>query len=191
MIGADGSAQVPGQYESAARGKRHPRRGQFMNPATRTTTPRNAMRVATVFTAAAAAAVAFAPGAMAGTGHTPTQNHLTPAGGKTRAATPDLHSGSIRSAGCTTNTWLHIQYASPPFRTLCKAFGFRGVMSPDSAVSMSAQCGGNNSGDIYYGGGEVLAYGPGTTYRTFSPHKIVSLVSISTWHGTDKCAWPR
>jgi hypothetical protein len=160
-----------------------------MNAATRTTTSRKAMRVATVFTGAAAAAVAFAPGALAAPGHVPTQGHTARPSGKTQV--PDVHSGSIRSAGCTTNTWLHIQYSST-FRTLCKAFGFKGRMTPASSpLGMEAQCGGNNYGTLYYSGNKTIGFGPGTTYRTFNPKRYVSEVAIYRWAGTDKCKWPR
>jgi hypothetical protein len=149
------------------------------------------MRVATVFTGAAAAAVAFTPGAMAATGHTPAEGHPARATGTTHTTGPDVHSKSIRSAGCTTNTWLHIQYSST-FRTLCKAFGFKGRMTPaHEPLAMNAQCGGNNYGVIYYGGNKTVTFGPGTTYRTFNSFRYVSEVAISRWNGTDECAWPR
>jgi hypothetical protein len=144
------------------------------------------MRVATVFTGAAAAAVAFAPGAMAAPGHTQAPGHPARAAGKARALAPD-----IRSSGCTTNTWLHVEYFSP-FRELCKAFGFAGKMTPLGApLEMSAQCGGNNFGTIFWSGGRRTTYGPGTTYREFPIVESVSAVSITHWQGTDKCAWPR
>jgi hypothetical protein len=156
-----------------------------------TTTSRKAMRVATVFTGAAATAVAFAPVAMAATGQATPHGHPAQAAGTNHTVRPDVHSGSIRSTGCTTNTWLHVQYESV-FRTLCKAFGFKGRMTPASSpLVTSAQCGGNNYGVLYYSGNKHITFGPGTTYRTFNPTKNISEVAISRWNGTDKCAWPR
>jgi hypothetical protein len=147
------------------------------------------MRVATVFTGAAATAVAFAPGAMAATGHATAQDHPARAAGTNQTMGPDFHSKSIKSAGCTTNTWLHVQYTSV-FRTLCKAFGFKGRMTPASSpLAMNAQCGGNNYGTLFYSSGKTVGYGPGTTYRNIT--RNVSEVSIYKWNGTDKCAWPR
>jgi hypothetical protein len=160
-----------------------------MNAATRKTTSRQAMRVATVFTGAAAAAVGFAPAALAAPGHAAAQDHPARATGKAQAMRPDK--GSIRSAGCTTNTWLHIEYHSI-FRVLCKQFGFAGKLTYPyslSLLAMSAQCGGNNIGNIYYSG-KKLPYAQGTSYRSFNPSLIVSAVSIRKWSGTDECAWP-
>jgi hypothetical protein len=161
-----------------------------MNTATRTTTARKAMRVATVFTGAAGLAVAFGPTALAAPGHAPTQGQSARANGKTQAKGPDLHSGSIRSAGCNADTkeWLHISY-STIFRNLCKAFGFKGIMSPDSSVYMTAQCGGNNYGTIYYSD-KNIPFGPGKGYREVGPG-YVSAVAIYRWKGTDTCPWPR
>jgi hypothetical protein len=164
-----------------------------MNTAIRTTTARKAMRVATVFAGAAGLAVAFGPGALAAPSHAPVQGHPARANGKPQVVAGEVLYGSIRSAGCTTNEWLHIQYSST-FRTLCKAFGYAGEMVPSSSpLHMEAQCGGNNYGAIFYQSGlEPITYGPGKTYRTFStPFPKVSAVSISKWKGTDKCAWPR
>jgi hypothetical protein len=159
-----------------------------MNTDTRTTTSRKAMRVATVFTGAAAAAVGFAPTALAAPVHAAAQGHLTQANGRAQAMTPDAN--SIKSRGCTTNTWLHIQYFST-FRALCRQFGFAGEMTPKSApLRMTAQCGGNNVGTIYHSSGKSLSFYQGTTYRPFTTNLYVSKVSIYFWNGTEQCAWP-
>ena len=159
-----------------------------MSTATKRGASRRAMRVATVFTGAAATAVTFAPTALAAPGPAPGQGHTALVNGKTRAMGPD-RSGSIKSAACnaTDTHWLHIQYESLFQRKLCKAFGFRGtkIVSQD----MSAECGGNNTGAIFYGTGS-LRYGPGNTYRN-ATHKSISAVEVSFWSGNDKCAWPR
>jgi hypothetical protein len=155
---------------------------------TATSGKRKAMRVATVFTGAAATAVTFAPGALAAPRHAPAQGHTALVNGKTRAVRPD-NSGSIRSKGCGTSDvhWLHVEYNALFGVEDCKAFGYAGVF--DVYLSMVAQCGGNNYGTIYYSGGKSLSYGPGNTYRNV--HKNFSAASIYYWSGNDKCAWPR
>jgi hypothetical protein len=160
-----------------------------MNTATRRATSRKAMRVATVFTGAAATAVAFAPAALAAPGHAPAQGHTAQVNSKTRAMTPDVHSGSIRSKGCGTSDvhWLHIEYSSMFGDQRCKAFGFRGFKADSQGYH--AECGGNNYGTIFWNGGN-LGFGPGNTYRSVKYH-IISGVSIYSFKGTDKCAWPR
>jgi hypothetical protein len=163
-----------------------------MNASTRTTTSRKAMRVATVFTGAAAAAVGFAPGAVAAPGHAAAQGHAALANGTARALAPDT-----TSRGCTTNSWLHIQYSSY-FRALCRQFGGVGYAYPLTTgggfqLEMTAQCGGNNIGRIYpeSAPAKPITYRQGTTYRTF-PHVVdISFLSISGYGGHDKCAWPR
>jgi hypothetical protein len=163
-----------------------PGRSQLMSTATRRTTSRKAMRVATVFTGAAATAVAFAPAALAAPGHAPAQGHTALANGKTQAVRPE-NSGTIRSKGCGTSdeTWLHIEYASIFGDNRCKAFGFKGRF--DLSQDMDAQCGGNNYGNIFGSKGD-LSFGPGNYYRRVS--RRISVVSIYYWSGTDRCAWP-
>jgi hypothetical protein len=175
-------------HMSAGRSGGMPGRSQLMSTATRRATSRKAMRVATVFTGAAATAVAFAPAALAAPGHAPAQGHTALVNGKTRAVRPD-NTGSIRSKGCGTSDvhWLHIEYASFFRSKLCKAFGFRGYMT--DGQDMYAQCGGNNYGNIF-GSKGTLSFGPGNTYRSF-PRRNISAVSIYFWSGTDQCRWPR
>jgi hypothetical protein len=161
-----------------------------MSTATRKATSRKAMRVATVFTGAAATAVAFAPAALAAPGHVQAQGHTALVNGKTRAVRPE-NSGSIRSKGCGTSDvhWLHISYASFFRSHLCKAFGFRGYFA--DGQDMQAQCGGTNYGTIFSSKGTDIHFGPGNTYRTFNPRKNISGVSIYAWSGNDQCSWPR
>jgi hypothetical protein len=156
-----------------------------MSTATRRATSRKAMRVATVFTGAAAAAVAYAPAALAAPGHAPAQGHTALANGKTGGART-----AIESKGCGASDvhWLHVQYNSP-FRVLCKAFGFAGVKDVGQ-LTMYAQCGGNNYGNLFTQEG-VVSFGPGNTYRSFTYGKYLSAVSIYYWNGTDQCRWPR
>jgi hypothetical protein len=159
-----------------------------MSTATRRAASRKAMRVATVFTGAAATAVAFAPAALAAPGHAPAQGHTALVNGKTRAVRPET---TIESKGCGTSDvhWLHISYASFFRSHLCKAFGFAGYKA--DGQDMQAQCGGNNYGTIFSSKGTDIGFGPGNTYRTFNPRKNISGVSIYYWSGNDQCAWPR
>jgi hypothetical protein len=165
-----------------------PGRGQFMSRATRTTTARKAMRAATVFTGAAGLAVAFGPGAaMAAAGHAPARSHPARAAGTTPAHIR-LTAADIESRGCTTNTWLHIEYSSV-VRSLCKQYGYSGSAIAPLGMYMTAQCGGNNYGDIATWASGSYPFGPGKTYRSINGW--VFEVDIYSWKGADKCAWPR
>jgi hypothetical protein len=163
-----------------------------LNTASKTSTARKAMRAATVFTGAAGLAVAFGPTAMAAAGHAPAQGHSARATGTT-PANIQLTAADIVSAGCNTKTneWLHIEYSSL-VRSECKAFGFKGFMfMPGSAgfVVMTAECGGNNYGNIYSTVGGTIPFGPGKGFREIN--RAVSAVSIQRWAGNDTCPWPR
>jgi hypothetical protein len=148
---------------------------------------RKIMRVATVFTGAAACAVAFAPGAMAGTGQPAAarDGHQARLGGKTPGIRPGITVG-----GCTGRpNWVHIGDA---FYTEC--FGFTGTYSVsrgDGAVA-GAICGGNNYG--WYGGYSDLGFNTagfhqGTTFAVV-PSTIAesfTTMHISGWKGNDAC----
>jgi hypothetical protein len=97
----------------------------------------------------------------------------------------------IKSKGCGTSDvhWLHIEYKSLFGDEDCKAFGYAGYFNLGGKVAMTAQCGGNNYGSLYYSDGRNLSFGPGNTYRNLT--KALSAVSIVFWSGNDKCAWPR
>jgi len=157
-----------------------------MSTATRRAASRKAMRVATCFTGAAAAAVAFAPAALAAPGNAAAQGHTGLVNGKTQAVRPDITS---KGCGASDVQWLHISYASMIRSHLCKAFGFTGYKA--DGQDMQAQCGGNNYGTIFSAKGTDIGFGPGNTYRAFNPRKNISGVSIYYWSGKDKCAWPR
>jgi hypothetical protein len=155
------------------------------------------MRVATTFTGAAACAAAFAPAATAATHPTavehakhellPTPRATLPTakGALFDAVTPD-NSGSIRTAVCSGRpNWFHFVWFSVggagPFLTCA---GFKGTI--DTSLFMSAQCGGNNIGYIDGPAGKIT-YGPGTTYRVFSPSPLINQIHISRWTGGDAC----
>ena len=157
-----------------------------MSTATKTTTVRKAMRAATVFTGAAGLAFGFGPTAMATAAQAPAQGHSARATGTTRAHI-QLTAADIKSEGCTTNTWLHIEYSSLIRDDLCRQFGYTGVAYP--YIYMNHQCGGNNYGTLYVSGYLSYVFGPGTGYRTLPGD--LSTVSIVGWSGTKECAWPR
>lgn len=146
-----------------------------MSKATRTS--RKTMRIATVFTGAAVAAVGFAPAALAA----PT---APPAPGR-----PPAPASSIRRTGCTTNQWVHISYESI-FRTECAAYGFVGIST--AGFFMKGYCGGNNFGQLLYSSGKVRTYGNGNTYNHTLSGDYLSAIKNSGWNKSNKdtCAWP-
>jgi len=149
-----------------------------MKPGIRKITSRKTrMRVATVFTGAAAAA-AFTPAAMAATGHAAGTGH-----GTDMTATPDGGTGKITfSAYCHNAQWLHLEWS----RGATGCFGYSGVWNFGDDKPVSHECGGTNHGFVYYSNNHGAAsYGPGTGYRGF-PYKVTAL-SIQYWTGTDKC----
>ena len=171
---------------SAGRCGGMPGRSQLMSTATRRATSRKAMRVATVFTGAAAAAVAYAPAALAAPGHAPAQGHTALVNGKTGGARTTIES---KGCGASDVHWLHLSYASFFRSHLCKAFGFAGKKT--DGQDLQAQCGGTNYGTIFSSKGKDIPFGPGNTYRTFNPRININAVSIYSWSGNDQCAWPR
>jgi hypothetical protein len=149
------------------------------------------MRVSTVFTGAAAAAVAFTPAAAAGTGHAAGTGGKTLTvprmGGRTTDVRPDHGrvSGSIRSSGkCEDAQWVHLEWD----RGYTDCFGFKGLYSflPTPLVHLSHECGGTNSGIVYTSVADSN-FVPGTTYRGFSGNPDLSFIWIAGWRGTDKC----
>jgi hypothetical protein len=168
-------------------------KGQHMNPATSKTT-RKAMRVATIFTGAAAVA-AFGPAAgaavghAAGTGRQADVNTLTAAGPhvRTHEIRPDAGklSGSIRSnSACPNANWVHLGYGGG--YTWC--YGYKGLWSyyPD-LFAISKECGGNNYGWLYPYGESAIYFHQGTTYRRWTKGITISALRISGWAGNDKC----
>jgi len=134
-----------------------------MKPSTR-----RAMRVATVFTGAAAAATGFGPAAMAAPVH-----QAQPANGRI--------SGSIRSASCTHEPhWLQFESRYD----VCFAFGFRGEWSYNGNY-VSSQCGGTNYGFLKFTSGKTISYGPGTYFRRIG--KDLRVLTIDGWTGSDEC----
>lgn len=147
------------------------------------------MRVATTFTGAAACAAAFAPAATAAThpaAHHPTYAPFPVAKNLALQGMARATTGSIRSASCTTarKNWVHVWWTpTNGFSSHETCVGFKGKLTGLS-ISMFAQCGGNNHGKFFPGG---LTYGPGTTYRNFTPSRFVSAISDAGWAGTNAC----
>jgi hypothetical protein len=108
------------------------------------------MRVATLFTGAAACAAAFAPAAHAAT------------------AKPDTEPASC----ATTPRWVHVANS---ISEVC--FGFKGTSHFPGLVYITAECGGNNSGRLF-GPQGTWNFGPGHTY-TRPKYSIFSGITIT------------
>jgi hypothetical protein len=172
-------------------------KGQHMNPSTRKST-RKAMRVATVFTGAAAVG-AFAPAAVAAVGHEAGTGHqaravdkapaLPRVHGTTHGIRPDFsgrESGSIRLSRFCSQVphWVHMQSYSLK-NSYC--YGFKGLWEWDPAAKMYGECGGNNFGYLYPDGGNAFSFHQGTTYRRWTNGIKLFDIRISGWSGNDKC----
>lgn len=170
-----------------------------MEPATRKASARKAMRVATVFTGAAAAAFA-APAAMAGTGH------AAGAGNKTVTHRPMDHiaatrvlnnsgrqSGSIQrrpgfSACEGTPHWVHL-IGSGVSGSAEACFGFKGLYDVSGGFrnpwGLNYECGANNHGFLNPKT-SAQSFNVGTTYRKeFNLH--MNSIRINGWNGNDTC----
>jgi hypothetical protein len=157
-----------------------------MKPATRKSA-RKAMRVATVFTGAAAAAVTFMPAAQAGTGHTAGTEGKTLAPGagvRANGIKPDYSkSGNIESNGaCTNAEWVHLEWG----KGVTDCFGNRGWIRYGQDLAISHECGGTNFGVLDNTNG-AISFVPGTGYRGFAAGTENSLIWITGWSGTDHC----
>jgi hypothetical protein len=158
-----------------------------------------AMRVATVFTGAAACAAAFTPVAHAATGHQAEPDGkglaLAQLQGMMHGARLDNNghaaSGSIREVnGCAgTPTWVHLAKGAAG-----DCVGYKGTWSFSvdgltGTISVSRICGGNNYGWYADANGSVGYYHQGTTYVTLPVDNIRS-IGIFGWKGTDTCPAP-
>jgi hypothetical protein len=171
-----------------------------MKPASRTASARKAMRVATVFTGAAAVAT-FGPSALAGTGH------AAPRDGRTATHHPSYNGirpdnrigkvfGSIKKSGCAGKpNWVHLNGSrmSPLGTgipdTYC--FGFYGEYDVSGGFgapwSLYYECGGNNSGLLNPTTADEQSYKPGTGYRNEHDYQMNSIYNLG-WSKNDKCA---
>jgi hypothetical protein len=159
-----------------------------MKAGTRKAAPRKAMRVATIFTGAAAAAT-FAPAAMAGTGHAAGTDNQARTDGKTLTSLwlggrpLDNGWGSIRSSGrCPNAHWVHLEWS----RGVPDCFGYRGQLRFGTEKPVSHECGGTNKGVLFSTRGSI-PFGPGTGYRGFPVKTEAISIYIGSWTGNDKC----
>jgi hypothetical protein len=163
------------------------RKEQLMKPAIKKALSGKTMRVATVFTGAAACAAAFTPAAAVAATAQP--GHQLRLDRTTLAARPDKTSGSIREATCSLgrHTWVHFQDVVGT----SDCWGFRGTwsVSRDEYFVADKMCGGNNVGS--YGGYPAAGrqnfytaeFGPGSTYVSL-PNALpthVTFVRIFGW----------
>jgi len=159
------------------------RKGYLMKPAIKKSAVGRTMRVATLFTGAAACATAFAPTAMAGTAQ---QAH---------PQARFLHnSGSIQHVWSCASTphWLHLSISSHgAISTQC--WGFKGTSDVKNGQSYltTGQCGGNNYGILITKSGHDIGYGAGTYYRRIMKY-VISLENEgwykSSLRRNDTCA---
>lgn len=157
------------------------------------------MRVATIFTGVAAAAVGMTQAAnaqdAAPAAYQPTPRHLV------RQMRPaESKFGSIRSSAfCAIAdvghpahdfTWLHLYWWDASLATsnsVC--YGFAGWIVSPPGRGVTYECGGNNHGELRgfsKGKSWHFDFGPGTTYAHLNKASL-DVVSIWSWTGTDKC----
>jgi hypothetical protein len=147
------------------------------------------MRVATLFTGftgAAACAAAFTPAAGAQAASVspvhqprPYQAHLNTMG-------PDeITQGNC--LGANQSHWLHLVTSQS-----ITCYGDRGLTGVGTypGLKIYSFCGGNNSGWFWFAGEREMRFQVGTYYyEPAGAPFLASAVSISTWHGNDKCSY--
>ena len=157
-----------------------------------------ALRVATVFTGAAAAAGAFVPAAYAGGGHATAQRTYDQhAAGRHGAR---LH-GIVTKPNCPggTSNWIHLGFHKQSDR----CYGFSGSLFGTVSRPVwfaTSFCGGNNFGWI---SGKLTgdnnaswshSIGHGTTYFTIPHTSQLALATtglwLYSWSGHDTCKFP-
>ena len=149
-----------------------------MKAAIKKAASRKTMRVATVFTGAAACTAALAPAAMAGT-HTVTQplhkdRALTRLEPGATAVKPNISGHACNFRG--DSTWLHIAYEGGA--SVC--IGYLGIAQAD-IPHFSGYCGGNNFGALDGLDGFSTKFGPGDYYKPVRPITTLTHVSISAF----------
>jgi hypothetical protein len=161
-----------------------------MNPSKEKGAARRTMRVATVFTGAAALAVGGAPMAMAAAGPAPALH----TGGQitvVRGCIPDVDPHWVHLYGehSTGPSWSPFEIHS----SLC--FGYTGNYTPNYSFYAKYICGGNNVGwysATIMGNGHARAkFHEGTTFAKV-PQSVgeLSVMHISGWSGSDGCYTP-
>jgi hypothetical protein len=159
---------------------------------------KRSMRVATLFTGAAAATVGMTQVAnaqdVAHPAHKPTPKHIA---GQVRPAITKL--GNIKSSWACAEystprnpTWLHAVYDSVQnHASYSYCYGGKGSIVSPHGTGITYECGGNNHGLLvgYSDGGTKswsFRFRPGTTYAHLNRGSLY-LVAIWSWSGTDKC----
>lgn len=127
--------------------------------------PGKTMRVAAVFTGAAACAAAFTPAAVAGAGHQPGLDGKTITAHRPHGKTPGIRPYISGTVSCSTvPRWVHLKSLNG--HTLC--FGFDGKSSINFSwhnfTYFTSICGGNNSGYVVNESGRATFFRPGNTY---------------------------
>jgi hypothetical protein len=138
---------------------------------------RKALRVATIFTGAAASTVGA------------TAAHAAPAAQSGRRLGGSIRESTHCGAQNKDTEWLHLI----PYNSLTsRCYGFGGSYSPTGEAGVQAVCGGNNHG--YLAGLPAgtrpswsFGFGPGTGYDENVMHPHLGFIVISKWTGTDKC----
>lgn len=154
-----------------------------MKPSVKKAVSGRKMKVATIFTGAAACAGLAGGPAMAGTVH---------AGAAQPGQQPRVSPrAGIEQADCfgdNQSHWLHIGWSTST-ESVVTCFGNKGTFDFDPDYYISLQCGGNNKGYISgtgVDGHRKVTYGHGTTWRNIG-ELSVSKVHISSWSGDDTC----
>jgi hypothetical protein len=181
--------------EEDRRGLQRVRKGQLMRPGINRTAVRKTMRVATVFTGAAACATAFVAPAAAGTGQ-----HAVARPGQQ----PRLNSSRVRpltnieSRNCADvgPSWVHFGTAGAG--SICWGYSGRWTGNKDfDYFTASRICGGNNSGSYGgysdYGNGDYhtagFGHGTGWVHLPWPDSTVITMVYIKKYKGSDKCLY--
>lgn len=176
-------------------------KGERVKPGVKKAALGKTMRVATVFTGAAACAAAFAPAAQAATGHQAAPDGKTLTDARTlrvlrAAAMPGFQPNSSRVSGqiswtshcANTPKYVHLVGASD------YCVGHDGIWSfgPSWYPFISRICGGNNSGSYENTSGEVAKFHPGTTYAhlPWKGDTLIRRIRIKKYTGNDECPAP-
>lgn len=149
------------------------------------------LRVATVFTGAAACAVGFGPAANA----QPVQAGGAPAPGAAHhRAGLQVRPREETNCSAGKSTWFHLYNKSGLGAHYEWCVGFSGYTPLNGIVTAQGFCGGNNSGRFLGSNGVWHGFGHGTSIYFFKAkngfpgsHYEVQAVSIYSWSGPDKC----
>lgn len=152
------------------------------------------LRVATVFTGAAACAVGFGPAANAQPVHAQAGVALAPGAAHHRTRFQVRPDGEETNCSAGKSTWFHLYSKSGLGSHIEWCVGFSGYTPLNGIVTAQGFCGGNNSGSFLGSNGVWHHFGHGTTIYLFKakngfPGSVYEVqgVSIFSWKGADKC----